>query len=227
MKNYALILAGGSGQRMKEETPKAFIILHGKQLIEYSIEEFSKHPDIHHIILVVPEDYISSSNTLIKDGKYSKLQIIIKGGATRFESCKNGIEAIRESEAKVLIHDAARPFLNAEIISNSIHKLEDFDALNLLSPVSDTIVKVDDDKIIGNLNREQIRLAQTPQSFKLSCIKKTHQQALKDDLKDITDDFNLVLKYQTGSCSWVEGNRMNFKITYPEDLRMAEKLMRP
>jgi len=225
MKTYALILAGGSGQRMKEEIPKAFINLNGKKLIEYSIGKFSKHPGIHHIILVVPENYLSLSNSLIKTNNYSKVQLVIKGGKSRFQSSVNGINAINEEEANVLIHDAARPFLSAEIISNCIHQLNDFDALNLLSPVSDTIVKIDQEHVIGILNRESIRLAQTPQSFKLSTIKKAHQQALKEISDDITDDFNLVLKYKTGSSSWVEGNRMNFKITYPEDLEIAERLI--
>lgn len=225
MKNYALILAGGSGNRMKEETPKAFIKINQKYLIEYSIEKFSNHPDIDHIILVVPKDYYTLSNSLIKDYKYPKVQDIKSGGNTRFDSSMIGINSICEQEAKVLIHDAARPFLTANIISDCIIKLNDFDALNLLSPVTDTLVEIQENKVLGNINRDHIRHAQTPQAFKLSAIKQAHQKAKQENPEHITDDFNLVLKYKTGTSSWLEGNRMNFKITYPEDLQIAKALL--
>lgn len=226
MKNYALILAGGSGQRMKEETPKAFLKINGKYLIEYSIEKFSKHPDIHHIILVVPKEQFSLSNDLVNNLNYFKVQDIKIGGKNRFESSQIAINAITIEKAKVLIHDAARPLLTDEIISDCLNKLDEFDALNLLTPVSDTLVEISQDQVLRNLDRERIRLAQTPQSFKLKTIKKAHQKALQENTENITDDFDLVLKYKTGSTSWIEGNRMNFKITYPEDLMIAQKLLK-
>jgi len=225
MKNYALILAGGSGQRMQEEIPKAFIEINGKYLIEYSIEKFSEHPDIHHIILVVPKDYLSLSKDLVKSLQYAKIQQVIKGGDSRFNSSRIGVNTIQDQEAKILIHDAARPFLSHKIISDCLSKLEHFDGLNLLSPVSDTLVEIDRDRIIKNIDREKTRLVQTPQAFKLSCIKKAQQKALLEDTINITDDFNLVLKYRCGECSWVEGSRLNFKITYPVDLELARLLL--
>ncbi|NPD45701.1 MULTISPECIES: 2-C-methyl-D-erythritol 4-phosphate cytidylyltransferase [unclassified Lentimicrobium] len=225
MKNYALILAGGSGNRMQEETPKAFLEINQKYLIEYSILKFSEHPQIDKIILVVPKDYLKITEELVKNKKYQKVSAVKQGGTSRFESSRIAVNTVEEDQSKVLIHDAARPFITHKIISQCLESLEQFDALNLLSPISDTLIQLQDNQIIGNVDRALYRQAQTPQSFQLNTIKKTHEAALSDDIETITDDFNLVLKYQTGTCSWVEGNRMNFKITYPEDLELARLLL--
>lgn len=225
MKNYALILAGGSGNRMQEETPKAFLEINQKYLIEYSILKFSEHPQIDHIILVVPKDYLKITEELVRNKKYQKVSVVKRGGKSRFESSRIAVNAIEEEQAKVLIHDAARPFLTHKIISDCLVSLEQFEALNLLSPISDTLIQLQDNQIIGNVDRTLYRQAQTPQSFQLEAIKAAHQKVLSDDVESITDDFNLVLKYNTGTHSWVEGNRMNFKITYPEDLELARLLL--
>lgn len=225
MKNYALILAGGSGNRMQEEVPKAFLEINQKYLIEYSILKFSEHPLIDHIVLVVPQAYLEITVDLAKNRNYQKVLIVKQGGSSRFESSRIAVNEVKEEEAKVLIHDAARPFLTQKIISNCLEQLKYFDALNLLSPISDTLIQLQDNQILGNVDRELYRQAQTPQSFQLSTIKEAHQKALSDDIETITDDFNLVLKYKTGSSFWVEGNRMNFKITYSEDLELARLLL--
>lgn len=225
MKNYGLILAGGSGNRMQEEVPKAFLEINQKYLIEYSILKFSEHPQIDHIILVVPKDYLKITEELVKNKNYQKVSAVKQGGTSRFESSRIAVNAIEEVRAKVLIHDAARPFFTSKIISDCLNQLNQFDALNLLSPISDTLIQLQDNQILGNVDRELYRQAQTPQSFQLSTIKEAHSLALSDDTETITDDFNLVLKYKTGTSSWVDGNRMNFKITYPEDLDLARLLL--
>lgn len=226
MKNYALILAGGSGNRMQEETPKAFIKIHQKYLIEYCIQIFSEHPQIDHIVLVVPKAYLEITKNLVEYKDYQKVSAVRQGGTSRFESSRIAVNAVDEENAKILIHDAARPFLCTEIITNCLLKLDEFDALNLLSPISDTLVKMNNNHITGNIDRNLFSQVQTPQSFLLKSIKEAHKRALSDDMETITDDFNLVLKYDTGITSWVEGNRMNFKITYPEDLEIAKKLLK-
>ncbi len=225
MKNYALILAGGSGNRMQEEIPKAFLEINQKYLIEYSILKFSNHPQIDHVILVVPKAYLEITEELVKNKNYQKVRVVKQGGPSRFESSRIAVNEVREENAKVLIHDAARPFLTEKIISENIEKLDHFDALNLLSPISDTLIALEGNKITGNVNRELYRQAQTPQSFQIKAIKAAHQKALSENAETITDDFNLVLKFQTGTSSWIEGNRMNFKITYPEDLELARLLL--
>jgi 2-C-methyl-D-erythritol 4-phosphate cytidylyltransferase len=223
-KNTAIILAGGSGNRMKQEVPKAFLEIHEKYLIEYSIIQFKKCELIHEIILVVPLDYLKISVEAIKT-KYSKISKVRQGAASRYESSCIGVNAVAQDTTKVLIHDAARPFLTQKMIEESIVALDQFDAINILAPVSDTLVQLKDQKFSHLLDRSQIRKAQTPQSFKLSSIKKAQELAQNTPIEQITDDFGLVIQHQTGSHSWIEGSQMNFKITYPEDLEFAKKLL--
>ncbi len=226
LRNIAIILAGGSGNRMQAETPKAFIKIHARYLIEYSILQFQKNESIDEIILVVPKDYQSLSEEAIQP-KYPKISQILQGGASRYESSCIGVNSINEQEAKLLIHDAARPLLTQRLIQESINALDQFDAVNILAPIADTLVQLENQKISHLLDRTQIRLAQTPQSFKHSSIKKAQLLAKDTPIEQITDDFNLVLLHQTGSNSWIEGNPQNFKITYPQDLAVAKMILDP
>ena len=209
---------------MNQEIPKSFLDIHQKYLIEYSIIQFEKSELIHEIILVVPLNYLKISEDAIQS-KYPKIKKVLRGGTSRYESSCVGVNAVGQDTAKVLIHDAARPFLTQTMIEESIRALDQFDAINILAPVSDTLVQLKDQKFSHLLDRSQIRKAQTPQSFKLSSIKKAQQLAKDTPIEEITDDFGLVIKHQTGTHSWIEGSQMNFKITYPEDLEFAQKLL--
>lgn len=225
LRNIAIILAGGLGNRMQLETPKAFVKIGGYYLMEYSIKIFQECKSIDEIILVVPNEYQTLSEELIQP-KYNKVSKIRTGGKTRFESSNIGVYLVDEKEAKVLIHDAARPFITEDIILNSLSALEQFDAINLLSPISDTVVELRNKQIFRMLDRDLIRASQTPQSFKLSTIRLAHEMAKNTPADKITDDFGLVLKYKCGTQSWIEGDKLNFKITYPQDLIIAEKLLK-
>lgn len=224
-KNTAIILAGGSGNRMNQEVPKAFLEVHQKYLIEYSIIQFEENHQIDEIILVVPQEYLKISEEAIKK-KYPKVNLVLQGGASRYASSCIGVNAVGQDTEKLLIHDAARPFLTQKMIEDSIEALEQYDAINILAPVSDTLVQLRDEKFSHLLDRSQIRKAQTPQSFKLSSIKKAQELAHELALEQITDDFGLVHRYKTGNTSWIEGSQMNFKITYPEDLEFASIILK-
>ena len=224
LKNYALVLAAGSGTRIKADLPKAFLKLNNLYLLEYSILTFSSIKDIHHIILVVPEAYIEITKQSVLDKKYSKVIKVVTGGKSRFESSKIGISSINDLNAKVLIHDAARPFVSERIIKDCLLKLQSHDAVNVLMPITDTVVRIKNDEIVETVDRELYRQTQTPQGFDLNCIKEAHKQAGEDLNKEITDDFGLVLRYKTGRCDWVNGDSMNFKITHTEDLELAKNI---
>lgn len=224
LKNIAIILAGGLGNRMQIETPKAFVKVSQLYLIEYSIIKFQNCSAIDDIILVVPPEFNRLTEELIQP-KYPKISKINVGGHSRFESSCIGVNLVNKKEAKVLIHDAARPFITEETILKSLSALEQFDAINLLSPISDTVVELENAQISRVLNRDHIRTTQTPQSFKLSTIKLAHKLAIANPPTSITDDFSLVLEFKIGTQSWIEGDKMNFKITYPQDLIIAEKLL--
>lgn len=224
LKNIAIILAGGSGSRMNQEIPKAFLEVHSKYLIEYSIIQFQNNDLINEIILVVPHEYLRKSEELIKP-KYPKISKILQGGASRYESSCIGVNAVGQEEAKVLIHDAARPLLSRQMINESVEALDSYDAINILAPVSDTLVQLENNKFSHLIDRSQIRKVQTPQSFKLSSIKSAQELAKNTPPEQITDDFGLVIRHQTGTHSWIEGNQMNFKVTYPEDLKLVTQLL--
>ena len=227
LKNYALILAAGSGKRVKEDIPKAFLKLNHLYILEYSILAFSSVKDIHHIILIVPEAFIGITKQFILDKKYTKVIKVLGGGKSRFESSKLGITAISDLNAKVLIHDAARPFVSERIITDCLLKLQSKEAVNVLTPLTDTVVRMNGLEISKTVDREAYRQSQTPQGFYLHCIKEAHKLAEENTRKEITDDFGLVLKYKTGSHSWINGDSMNFKITYSDDLEFAKKYYLP
>ncbi|MCK5774874.1 MAG: 2-C-methyl-D-erythritol 4-phosphate cytidylyltransferase [Bacteroidales bacterium] len=224
LKNYALILAAGTGSRIMKSTPKAFLKLNNLYVLEYSILVFSSVKDIDHIILVVPKAFIEITKQFIRDKKYSKVIKVINGGESRFESSKIGISSISDLNAKVLIHDAARPFVSEKIIKDCLLKLQSNEAVNVMTPITDTVVRIDEDEITETVDRALYRQTQTPQGFDLNCIKEAHKQAEKHLHKEITDDFGLVLRYKTGRCDWVNGDSMNFKITYNDDFELAKNI---
>ena len=224
LKNYALVLAAGSGTRIKADLPKAFLKLNNLYILEYSILTFSSIKDLDHIILIVPEAFIGITKQFVLKKKYSKVIKVVAGGKSRFESSKIGISAISDLNAKVLIHDAARPFVSERIIKDCLLKLQSYEAVNVLMPITDTVVRIEENVIAETVDRTLYRQTQTPQGFDLNCIKEAHKQAGENLNKEITDDFGLVLRYKTGRCDWVNGDSMNFKITYSDDFELAKNL---
>jgi len=222
LKNYAIILAAGSGSRLKVNTPKAFLKLNDLYLLEYSMLTLLSIEEICGIILVIPEAFVGMTKQIIEDKNYPENIKVIKGGNNRFESSKIGISLIDDPKAKVLIHDAARPFVSKRIIQDCLLKLQLNDAVNTLAPITDTVVRIQNNEIIETVDRELYRQTQTPQGFDLNCLKKAHKYAKDHNIKDITDDFGLVLKLKTARCAWVNGESMNFKITHKDDLALAK-----
>ncbi len=223
MKNYAIILASGSGVRFGSETPKQFIKIAGKTVLEHTIEIFENASQIDETIIVISPEYRYVLEEILLKNSYKKVTKILNGGATRKESSSIGIFSISEKEANVIIHDCARPFLSQRIISDCVDALQKYDAIDVAIQSADTIIQINDEKIIQNIpERIHMQRGQTPQCFKLSIIKKAHELAQKDD--NFTDDCGLVIKYNLGKVYVVEGENDNIKITYPEDIFLADKL---
>ena len=226
MKNYAIILASGSGERTGLDMPKQFLKIAGKTVIEHTLQVFQNHPKIDGIIIVANKDYLKKAETLAKQSKCTKLLKVVQGGATRKESSYNGINSINDSECNVLIHDAVRPFVSSKIIDNCIEALKKYKAVDVAIPSSDTIVIADKSNLIKQIpERRFFRRGQTPQCFYLPLIKKAHELSLQDnESNNVTDDCSLVLKYGLSDVYIVEGDHFNRKITYPLDLAIADKL---
>ena len=225
MKNLAIILAGGSGSRLKYELPKQFLKLAGKLIIEHTIEKFENHPDILEIFIVTNPQYYDKTVEIVHKNAYKKVKRILKGGVTRQESSYIGISAASDDYDNVLIHDAVRPFISSDIIDEIIERLKNYDAIDVAVPSPDTIIRIDDKFLIQDIpQRKYLRRGQTPQAFKLKVIKKAHELAIKDGFLNATDDCSLVLKYELSDIYVVEGSDFNIKITYPIDIHIADKI---
>jgi 2-C-methyl-D-erythritol 4-phosphate cytidylyltransferase len=220
MKNIAVVLAAGTGQRFGHAVPKQFVVVDGKMLIEYSLAAFQQHADIAEIALVLPENYvIEMRNKLQKH--YDKLKYIIAGGAERYLSSYQAIKLYEnEPEANLLLHDAARPFISQDIINQVIDKLQTAKAVMVAMPATDTIALVDETaQVTSVLNRQQCYQVQTPQAFRLSLLRKAFQKAINEQYSHATDDCGLVMRYFPNEpIAVVVGNVQNGKITTEYDL---------
>ena len=169
MKNIAIILASGKGNRFNSEVPKQFVKIAGKTILEHTVEIFEKSVEINEIILVITPDYRYNVENILLKHNYKKITKILNGGETRKESSSIGVNSIDDEEANVIIHDCARPFLTQKIITNCIMALEKYNAIDVAIPSADTIIQVNENYIINNIpQRSNLKLGKTPQCFKLS-----------------------------------------------------------
>lgn len=211
----AIILAAGNSKRLGLSTPKQFIEIQGKQILDYSISKFSSLKKIHQIILVVPDRYVKKIKKT-----YTKCTVI-SGGKSRKESSYNGLLECKENTKKVLIHDAARIFITRALINECIQNLDEYDAVSLAIPTTDTIAKYKNNKIIKMDNRSELISMQTPQGFNYKKIKEAHELYQKD----ATDDIQIMLEYGH-ECAFIKGREKNFKITSLLDLKKAELILK-
>ncbi|MCM1010684.1 MAG: 2-C-methyl-D-erythritol 4-phosphate cytidylyltransferase [Fusobacterium sp.] len=218
MKNIALVLASGTGERSGLNQPKQFFQVCGKTLLEHSVEAFDRHAQINGIVVVSHPDFLERTQNLV--AHYGKVLKVISGSATRQESSYNGVFAIDDAE-NVLIHDAVRAFVSDEIISACIDGLKSHDAVCTAVETSDTILEVDTNgRIVSVPQRKNLRCAQTPQCFKLDLIKHAHTFARQNGLS-VTDDCGLVLASKLAEIYVIAGSSDNLKITYPGDLEFV------
>lgn len=222
MKNYGIILASGTGSRFGGELPKQLAKISGKTILEHTIQVFENSKQIDHIIVVINPNFRYLFEKIILNSNFKKIIKVVNGGNSRKESSCIGINCIDDNEANVIIHDSVRPFLSNEIISDCIKALEKNNAVDVAIPATDTLIEVENSYIVNIPKRERFMQGQTPQCFKLSLIKKAHELS-KDD-SDFTDDCGLILKYNLDKVFVVNGSNTNIKITYKEDIFLADKL---
>ena len=226
--NIAVILSAGSGSRFGSDIPKQFINLAGKNIIEYTIEVFEQSDDIDEICIVANKEFHNKLWNISKQNSFSKVKKIICGGKERKDS---SFKAIMEYEhlkdINLIFHDGVRPFISQKIISDTILALKKYDAIDVAIPTADTIIEVQDNKIVHIPQRSRLLRGQTPQAFKLDIIKKAHIFSNEDKSKPLfTDDCGLVKQYLPDTEIYVvQGDEKNIKITYKEDLLFAEKLL--
>ena len=213
---------------MGSTTPKQFLKVAGRMVIEHTVEVFEHHQHIDEIAIVVHPDYYSLIEDIVLKNHWMKVKKILKGGDERYLSSLSAIKAYEQQPSTNLIfHDAVRPLVNHRIIDDVIEALKNHNAVDVVVPATDTIVEVDSD---GNFithipNRRMLRRGQTPQAFRLSTIKKAYETALADPDFKSTDDCGAVVKYLPEEPIFVvDGEESNMKLTYKEDIFLLEKL---
>lgn len=220
-KNYIIIVAGGTGSRIKNDLPKQFIEINGKPILAYTISKFFEFDPAITICVVVHADYVKHLKDLLRTYFPEKNIQYTIGGPTRFHSVKNGLDLITDSNAVVGIHDAARPMVSIETIQRCYATAEKSGNATPAIIVNESLRHIEGDKNFA-VNRNEYRIIQTPQCFNATLIKKAFTQNYKNSF---TDDAS-VLETFGHSINLVEGNVENIKITYPNDLILAQHYLK-
>lgn len=225
-KKYLIVTAGGTGTRMGAPVPKQFLELKGKPILRLTLEKFIEAvPDLH-VLTVLPEDHVSTWRDYCLKANFTCPQRLVKGGFTRFHSVKNALEHIPDG-ALVAVQDGVRPLMSVEKIRELFAAAVYVPALIPVLPVTDTL-KVLEKRADGALmttgeriDRSRIYGAQTPQIFHSELLKAAYSQGY-DTL--FTDDASVAEKYGI-PLTFIEGERLNLKITTPEDLLLAQAIL--
>jgi ribitol-5-phosphate 2-dehydrogenase (NADP+) / D-ribitol-5-phosphate cytidylyltransferase len=225
-KTAAIILAGGSGERFADETPKQFVRLAGRTVIEHTIECLERNPHVDYIVVVTHANYRDLTETLLAEAGFQKVRGVVNGGASRQDSSRIGLDACPPDTHKVLLHDAVRPFLSNRIIDDMINALDTYQAVDVGIRCADTIIRVSDESVIDGIPpRATLRRGQTPQAFHIDLIREAYRlRSETGEPREVTDDCGLVFHHGLADIYVVDGEGRNIKITYPEDLFLADKL---
>jgi len=218
-KEYALIVAGGKGTRIKSKLPKQFLELNGKPILLHTVEAFIRYSKNIPIILVLPEDDFPIWRSICARFHFDRPILLQMGGETRFQSVKRGLDLIN-GDGLVAIHDGVRPLVSEDIIAASFHLAAVHKTAVAAVRLKESIRMTDIDATKA-MDRSRFRLIQTPQTFDVNLIKQAYK--IKEDLS-LTDDASVAEK-SGHSISLFEGSYRNIKITTEEDLIVAEALL--
>jgi 2-C-methyl-D-erythritol 4-phosphate cytidylyltransferase len=216
----AVIVAAGSGERLGAGVPKALVPLHGRPLLKWALDAFACHPDIDSVVVVAPADAVAAVRAAVNG-----LATVVAGGASRQRSVDLGLAAVDADVELVLVHDAARPLVEASVISAVVARLrEGAPAVIPVVPVTDTVKRVDrSGRVIATVDRAELRAVQTPQGFSRTVLVAAHRAAEQRVPAGVTDDAGL-LEALGVAVQTVAGAEICFKITTPYDLRVAHRL---
>jgi 2-C-methyl-D-erythritol 4-phosphate cytidylyltransferase len=249
MRMVAVVLGGGVGQRLGAGLPKQLLTLGGTTLVERCVAAFEAAPGVDEILVVMARGYTGQVEALL-GSRYRKVAAVIEGGLTRPESTRVALSAIAAGQPGasggdallppggttppsppedpgVLLHDAARPLVDQRIIADCVAALREHDAAGVAVPASDTMVVTGNGVMQSMPRRETLHRCQTPQCFRLSVITRAHELAAADPGYSPTDDCGVVMRYLPDvPVHIVPGSERNIKVTYPQDLAVAEALLR-
>ncbi len=222
MKNFALIVAGGSGLRMGTDIPKQFLLLGTELILMHTIRRFKAFDADINIVLVLPKSQFSFWEEQCGLYKFNIVHELVAGGDSRFQSVRNGLQSIENNDGLVFIHDGVRPLVSIETIRRCETKAKETGSALPVINIVDSVRRIDDDEKSTHIDRSKYRLVQTPQTF---CKKLIKEAYLQDESPFFTDDAS-VLESLGHNISLVEGNEENIKITKPTDLLIAELFLK-
>ena len=229
MNTVGVILSAGSGSRTGLSTPKQFLLLGGKTVLEHSVQTFCDHPGIDQVIIVTAPEFTEQVNVIIRKNNWTKVTAVLPGGKERFDSSMAAVRHFSDNpELVMLFHDAARPLVSERIITDTLKAMETYDAVDVAIPAVDTIVQCDKEgtHMESVQDRSLLWQMQTPQGFRRKTISKAYEIALKDPQFTATDDCGTVLRYLPHvKVGIVRGSERNIKLTYADDLSLLELLL--
>ncbi len=228
MANIALLIAGGSGTRMHQDIPKQFLTVNEKPVIVYTLEAFQEHEDIDAIAVVCIEGWENVLWAYAKQFGIEKLQYVVPGGKTGQESIRNGVFELEKHFAPndiVLIHDAIRPMVSAEIISDNIRVAKERGNAITVIPCAEAMIQTEDGKCsIGSYPRDKLKRTQTPQAFPFRTICDLHRRALAAGITNSVASCTLMIEMGE-QVFFSPGSEKNIKLTTVEDLDIFKALL--
>ena len=220
-----LIPAAGMGERLGGLEPKALAPLGGKPMLLRTLERFHNAKLSGNIVIIIPPQHRQAFKNALAAVVPEVSFLLVDGGAERQMSVANGLAALDSDTAIVVIHDAARPFVTAESIDASVAAAARFGAATVAVPAVDTVLVADDEQCLSHTpDRATLWVCQTPQSFQVKIIAEAHQKARRERFIG-TDDATLVRRYG-GTVRLVMGSPLNFKVTTPTDLVLAQYIVK-
>lgn len=232
---FALVLAGGMGSRMGNNNgrPKQFLMVCGKPVIIHTLEKFCLHGGTGQVIVLCPSGWVSYAQGIINEylGDYIESITVICGGASRNETIMAGINYIEgcyglDDNTIIITHDAARPFINNRIIDENIETTLKYGAATTAVPATDTILCCPDGRTVGSVaDRAVLYMCQTPQTFYAKKLQSLYNALTASEKEKLTDASGILVRNNL-PVGIVQGEMYNFKITYPDDLAVAEEYIR-
>ena len=228
MKNIALIIAGGSGARMHQNIPKQFLTVNERPVIVYTLEAFQNHPEIDEIAVVCIEGWESVLWAYANQFNITKLKHVIPGGKNGQDSIRNGVFELEKNHSKddvVLIHDAIRPMVSAEIISDCIRVTQLHGNAITVIPCAEAMMQTEDGLVsTGSYPRDNLKRTQTPQGFHIGKICDLHRRALQSGITNSGASCTLMIELGE-QVYFSAGSEKNIKLTTVEDLDIFKALL--
>lgn len=220
--NIGIILSGGSGTRIGAEIPKQYLTVNKTPIISYCLRTFINHEKIDGLVVVCSQNWTGFVESISRNFTTAKPIYLANAGKTRQDSIYSGLlkveEKFHDKAEIVIIHDAARPLVSADLITDCIDKCSEYDAVMPVIPAKDTIYSSVDGKSIDSLlDRKELWCGQAPEAFRFNHYIDIHKEATPEQINSINGSTEMAFRFGL-NCTMIKGDPLNFKITTPEDL---------